>query len=612
MSALAALFGRDGQLHPDEICALTRSMVKRGPHGHAVWQNGIVALGHAASRVLPEGLVSQPIRHPASGSAITFDGRLDARADLAGTCGIEPSEREVLSDAELLLHAYLARGESIFSKLLGDFAFVVWDEARGRLICGRDLLGMRPLFYTVNDAQVVVASELQAVLRGRPGKPNRAMVAEALTAMPASRHETLFDGVYRVPPGHALVVHRRDVRLSEFVRLEPPPALRFRTEGEYSQQFRSVFDAAVRDRLPSSGKAAVMLSGGIDSSTVFVTARKWADVDAYTVGYDDPALDETSVARATVARHGGCHHCLDVSAETYDYFAEIERYRDLPTNPSGGNSAALRTAAAANGVGVLLNGVGGDECFLGHTDRWTDWLVSGQWGYLWTELKGWRYSSDPAPWRILARRTVVPLVPRRVRRLIAALRRDRRPFAWVRDSFLQQVGFVERLRQMSAAPAPSYAVAGMIRGLVDAGAVAAWEEHERLAARFQQDDRMPYLDRRVMAFALAMPETLRSRPGRPKSFTRDAWRAQLPAEIICPYDAADYTIHVVDALAALGGRTLFADLAIADEGWVDAPAIRQMSDELFAADHTSREFIGHAWKLWAVAVVDGWYCRALH
>ena len=612
MSAIAALFARTESLHPDEICALTRSMAQRGPHGHAVWQNGVVALGHAALRILPDGTRSQPIRHNRSGTTVVFDGRLDARGDLAGACDIQRSALDALSDAELLLRAYLVRGESILPTLLGDFAFALWDEPADRLICARDLLGMRPLFYTVDGAQVVVASELQEVLRGRPGKANRGMVAEALTTMQTSRHETLFEGVYRVPPGHTLVVHRDGARLTEFARLEPPPAVTHKTEAEYAEQFRSVFDAAVRDRLRTDGKAAVMLSGGIDSSTVFVTARRWADVDAYTVGHDDSALDETGVACATVARHGGCHHRVGVSAATHDYLGEIERYRDLPTNPSGGNSAALRRAGAANGVRVFLNGVGGDECFLGHSDRWADWLVAGEWGSLWTELKGWRYSSDPTPWRMLARRTVVPLVPRRARRLLSALRKDRRPFAWVQDSFLRQVGFIDRVRQMSAAPARSFAVAGMIRGLVDADAVAAWEEQERLAARFHQDDRMPYLDRRVMAFALGMPETLRSRPGRPKSFTRDAWHSELPAEIICPYDAADYTIHVVDALAALGGRALFTDLAIADEGWIDASAIRKMSDELFATDRTSREFIGHAWKLWGVAAVDAWYRRALH
>jgi asparagine synthase (glutamine-hydrolysing) len=612
MSAITALLALDGEpLDPAAIVSISSSMAHRGPDDLNVWHERAVALGHASLRVVPRDCQRQPLRHPASGSAIAFDGRLDARSDLAARCGIDQSELTELSDAALLLRAYLARGAPILAEVLGDFAFALWDGAQARLLCARDVLGLRPLFYRAGDRELIVASELQAVLRGRAATPNSGMVAEVLANAITSRDETLFAGVYRVPPGHALSAERGQWRVVQFARLEAPPPIHYADEHEYFDHFRAVFTAALRDRLPIKGKAAVMLSGGVDSTTMYAAARQLAEVDAYTVGYDDPELDETAIARMVVEQNGGRHHRVDVSAATYDYIEEIDRYRDLPTNPSGANSARLRRQAKRDGVSVLLSGVGGDECFLGHSGRWADWLCAGEWSLLWRELHTWHVSYDRVPWSVLARSTLHPLLPESARRLASTLGRGR-AFSWLPESFVRETNLLDRARRTPPQVGPTYAITGMMRAMVSGEAVAAWEEQNRLAARFQQDERMPYLDRRVIAFALGMPETLRSRPGAPKYFARQSWGAHLPAAVINPLDARDYTQQVVDVLETLGGARRFDRLAITDAGWVDRDAVRRMSAELFSTARTSRRFIGHAWKLWSILSVDEWYQRALH
>lgn len=608
MSAIAAILAREGPPDPSEISTLAGAMAARGPHSRAVWQNGSAALGHAGLFTLPADTEPQPVHDAASGCALVFDGRIDARAELAAACAIEGAV-DGMSDAELVLRAFLARGIDVFATLLGDFAFALWDAPGARLICARDVLGLRPLFYTSTVRGLIVASELQAVLGGRRGTPNIAMVADALTGVATSRDETLFQGVFRVPPGHLLIADRAGSRMTRFVRLEAPAPLVYRDEHEYLAHFRDVFQRAVRDRVRARGRIGVMLSGGLDSSTVYAAARAEADVDAYTVGYDDPAFDETPIARATVALNGGRHHRAALAAASYDYIAEIDRFRDLPTNPSGGNSGALREAAARHGIHVLLNGVGGDELFLGHTGRWTDWLRSGDWPLLWRELRSWRHSSSEVPWRVLARRTVGPLVPIAVRRLVSTSKRAT-AFPWVSRSLLHEGNVFDRMRRTPDESGPTHAVTGMMRSLVDASATSAWEEQERLAARFHQDDRMPYFDRRVIDFALALPEQLRSRPGSPKDFTRRAWNGRIPDGVINTLETPDFTFQVVDALRSLGGPARFDTLAIAESGWVDRHAIATLCNELFAAD-APRHVMGHAWKLWAVVTVDEWYRRAL-
>ena len=608
MSAIAAILAREGPPDPSEISTLAGAMAARGPHSRAVWQNGSAALGHAGLFTLPADTEPQPVHDAASGCALVFDGRIDARAELAAACAIEGAV-DGMSDAELVLRAFLARGIDVFATLLGDFAFALWDAPGARLICARDVLGLRPLFYTATDRGLIVASELQAVLGGRRGTPNIAMVADALTGVATSRDETLFQGVFRVPPGHLLIADHAGSRLTRFIRLDAPSPLVYHDERDYLAHFRDVFQRAVRDRVRARGRIGVMLSGGLDSSTVYAAARAEADVDAYTVGYDDPAFDETPIARATVALNGGCHHRAALSAASYDYIAEIDHFRDLPTNPSGGNSGALRGDAARHGVNVLLSGVGGDELFLGHSGRWTDWLCSGEWRLLWRDLKAWRYSSGEVPWSRLAHETIAPLVPAPLGRIASLVKHDT-AFSWVSRSLLRDADVFDRMRRRPDESGPTHAVTGMIRSLVDASATSAWEEQERLAARFHQDDRMPYLDRRVIDFALALPETLRSQPGSPKDFTRRAWNGKIPGSVINTLDTPDFTFQVVDALRSLGGPARFDTLAIAEAGWVDRDAIAALSHELFAPA-VPRHRIGNAWKLWAVVTVDEWYRRAL-
>jgi asparagine synthase (glutamine-hydrolysing) len=601
MPAIAAILARDAPLVPSEISRAMRAMAGNGSSTPAVWQNGRVALGDA------EAVATDA----ASGCALVMDGRLDARADLATLCGIATTALSRTTDADLLLRLFLARGIDSFETMLGDFAFVLWDAPLARLICGRDLLGMRPLFYSATKDDVIVASELQAVLRDRAGKPNLGMVAEALTGMPTSRDETLFENVFRVRPGHVLIADRADIRLTRFAQLTTPVTLSYRDPREYMKHFRTILTAAVRDRLPRNGTAGVMLSGGVDSSTIYAAARTVSDVHAYTIAHEDPALDEFPIARAVVERNGGRLYRADVSAARYDYTGEVARYRDLPTYPTGANSSGLRRLAASHAVTVLLNGVGGDECFLGHSGHWTDWLVSGEWSLLWRDLQAWRTAADAAPWWTLARVTIQPLVPRPLRRLAGAMIHRGKPFPWVPESFLRTTGFAERARHVPEERGPSFAMTGMMHSLIDGAAVAAWEDQQRLATRFGHDDRMPYLDRRVIDFALALPETVRSVPGIPKDFVRRAWSDRLPPSVMNPLDARDYAIHVVEALEAQGGVNRFDDLAIRELGWVDGAIVRRMARNLFSSAHRSRRYIAYAPQLWNVFAVDAWYRRAL-
>ena len=300
---------------------------------------------------------------------------------------------------------------------------------------------------------------------------------------------------------------------------------------------------------------------------------------------------------------------MGLAAATYDYRADIRRFRDLPTYPAGANSTALRRRSAEDGVRVLLSGVGGDEWFFGNPGRWTDWLSTGHWWLLWQELKTWRYSAtDPTEWRDLALTTVHPLIPDGVQTHRARHAPQVRALSLDHAVVCRETSLLDRLRQMPSERGPTHAITGMIRGVLHGGALAAWEDQERMAARYQQDERMPYFDRRVVQFALALPETLRSRPGCPKYLTRRAWAQHAAAGRAQPAGAG--RLHVSHRQRARGpradsrGSTILSSPTSAGS---IATSFAISAVDLFDTAHTSREYIGYAWPLWSVMMVDQWY-----
>jgi len=178
------------------------ALLRRGPDGAAVRIDGPTGLAHAALHTTPESAGAvQPLASAGGRHVITFDGRLDNRDEIIDALG--PPAGRTFPDAALVLQAYDAWGEGAVERLVGDFAFALWDAPNRRLLCARDALGIRPFYYHLGDDVFCCASELQAVLvldevRARVG-PNEGYLAEHLAARPTQREDTVFDGIRRLP-----------------------------------------------------------------------------------------------------------------------------------------------------------------------------------------------------------------------------------------------------------------------------------------------------------------------------------------------------------------------------------------------------------------------------
>jgi asparagine synthase (glutamine-hydrolysing) len=628
VSGIAGLLAASGRAA--DARALRRmlaALAHRGPDGEAVWASGPVALGHRAFWTTPEAHTEgQPWRDAAARLAVVMDGRLDNRAELRSALVARGCRLRAEHDPELVLRAYECWGEAFPCELVGDFAIALWDGNRRRLVCARDPLGVRPLYYHADASAFRCGSEPQAILADAqiPRNADEGMVAEMLAGYLVSRQDTLWIGVKRVPPAHTLTVDARGIRLARYWPPESLADVRYPSDAEYALHFGDLLEQAVRGRLRAVGPVASHLSGGIDSSSVVALAQRLlqsgsppASLEAFTQTFPALPRDERPFAEEVASRCGTKWHAVMPDAPGPEYYeAQARRYLDFPDYPNGAaGNAAISRLASSNGCRVMLTGVWGNAFLEGSTAHLADSLRGGR---LLEAIRCARADSSllrgEGPAAALFHGGVRPLVPARIRRALSPLLRHSLVPKFVPPAFARRVELRDRLRVPEWTPAyASFAQRGVYGSALTAWNVHAGEITERGAAVFGIEERHPFTDRRLVEFCLALPEEQRWRGTTLKFVLREAMRGLLPESVRAKSEQPDLSFLHMEALGAAGGERIFDNLRIAERGWVDPGAALGMYRRAVAllADGDPRyaELVGPLWTmhgldLWARAA-DG-------
>jgi asparagine synthase (glutamine-hydrolysing) len=279
MSGICGLFNIDGApVAGSDLRSMTAMLEQRGPERTGKWRDGQIGLGHTLLATTPELLFEeQPFAHKETGCVMTADVRLDNRIELSEALVLR-KPLESTGDAEIILLAYLAWGEDCVNRLLGDFAFAIWDPRHQALFCARDHFGMRALYYHHAPGQrFVFASDARAILvvPQVPYRINEGRVADFLVPELEwyDYTSTFFEEVYRLPPGHRAIVTSSGINVTEYWRAQPGPELGQMSDDDYREGFVEVFSKAIGARLRApEGKVGSMLSGGMDSGSIAAIA----------------------------------------------------------------------------------------------------------------------------------------------------------------------------------------------------------------------------------------------------------------------------------------------------------------------------------------------------
>jgi asparagine synthase (glutamine-hydrolysing) len=281
MSGFVGILNLDGT--PVD-CALLKRMTNflafRGPDAQEVWCGGPVGLGHALLQI-PSGsrLEIQPSQLDGR-LWIIADARIDGRKELIEKLkGKNPAAYSIslsTSDAELILHAYDAWGESCVEHLLGDFSFAIWDNRNQRLFCARDQLGVKLCYYSRIGSCLIFSNTLNCILTN-PGVSKRlndlAIADFLLFDANQDPSTTSFTDIQALAPAHSLTCEQSAISTRRFWEFVAPAPIYFSSEEECVERFRELLDLAVADRV-RGGTAGVMMSGGLDSTAIAVSAQR--------------------------------------------------------------------------------------------------------------------------------------------------------------------------------------------------------------------------------------------------------------------------------------------------------------------------------------------------
>ena len=326
MSALAGIWHFGGAADNLEDCRrMLNAQSVYGSYKVQAVPKGAVALGRRLAKLLPEDIYDeQPLIGGGGRYLLVADLRLDNRDELAATLNIHADSVKSMCDAAILLAAFEKWDEQCCEKLVGDYAFAVWDIVDQRLLLARDFLGSRPLYYHRSDRFLALASMPKGLhaLPEIPRAPDEERVAEYLTLMPEYGTQSFFRGVERVEPGTAVTFTRDGLRARRHWQWDGRRLVLPRSE-DYVEGLRHHLDEAVRARLRGGGSTvASHLSSGFDSSAVATTAARLlapsgGKVVAFTAaprqGYELPASnraidDESDLAAITAAMHANIEH----------------------------------------------------------------------------------------------------------------------------------------------------------------------------------------------------------------------------------------------------------------------------------------------------------------
>lgn len=550
MSGIAGLyFTNQKPVQQREMERMLAAIKHRGPHHAGTWAEGSIGLAGRTLFTTPESLHEQPPLYDAERNlAITADARLHNRGDLLAALGLSAVNVSEISDSRLILRAYEKWGEGCPEKLLGDFAFGLWDGRQQRLFCARDPSGVCPFYYSQHGGMFAFASEIKALLTlpEIPRRLNEARLLEYLAINFDTETHTFYEGIQILPAAHQMSVGVNGLSLRRYWSLEPARELRLGSDAEYAEAFRDIFREAVRCRVHSAGPVGSTLSGGLDSSSIACLAAQFArqsgtgPLPTFSVIFDDvPQSDERDYMNAALAQGGMEPHFIH--GDKIGPFFDIERVLRQEDEPfHAGNLFlhwAMYEAAAAAGVSVLLDGLDGDTTVSHGAYRLVELARAGRWPSVLreTHLLGERHS---VPARGILRGNVIsPLVPPGLRNLWRTVRRRNSPV----DSLDVALNpdFATRAHFHECAPAllglgtdtprteREHHFQRLTRGIMPYVLGVA----DRASAAFSLEARYPFFDRRLIEFCLSLPADQKLRDGWSRWVMRGAMQDILPAEI---------------------------------------------------------------------------------
>jgi asparagine synthase (glutamine-hydrolysing) len=648
MCGIAGLWrpgGADESLLVGTAKRMTEAIAYRGPDASGLWScaQGGVAFGHRRLSILDLSEAgAQPMKSACGRLTVTFNGEiynhLDIRAEL-DAAGAAPNWRGH-SDTETMLAAVRQWGvAATLQRMIGMFAFALWDAEARTLTLSRDRFGEKPLFYGWCNQALVFGSELKALAAHPDWAPSldRAALTAFMRYSYVPAPATIWRGIRKLPPA-SFVTFAADTSPGTLPQVQPYWSLRDQVvaaqgariddENEAVDELERLLSVAVKRQCLSDVPLGAFLSGGIDSSTIVALMQAQASqpVRTFSIGFAEGGYNEAEEARKVATHLGTAHTELYVDAGTaMDVIPKLSRMYDEPFADSSQIPTHLVAQLARQHVTVALSGDAGDELFGGYNRHVWGGALNARLSRLPAPLRkalgGLLSAISPEPAGTIAN-ALQPLLPPRFKvrhagdqvaklaRLVGAdtfdqmyralCSIDRDPSltvlggeeegGWAADQMAGIDAPIDSLDRMTLADSLSYLTDDILQKV------------DRAAMAVALETRVPFLDKDVVEFAARVPPSMKVRDGRGKWLVRQVLDRHVPRALI-DRPKTGFSIPLDDWLRGplkSWASDLLSPARLARSGLFEPKRVARMLDE-----HMSRR-TNHAYWLWNVLMAEAW------
>ncbi|NOY62375.1 MAG: hypothetical protein GXP10_04340 [Gammaproteobacteria bacterium] len=475
---------------------------------------------------------------------LVCDARIDNRQELLDQFADAIGDPAHISDAEIILEAYRRWGRHCATHLIGDFAFIVWDNQSKRVFAARDAMNMRTLSYAQTDNSVLIASE-GAQLLAHPAiraNINRHALASWIGGWP-DPNVSMFEGIQLLPVGHYLLADANGLVVERYWALDPAFKIRHRSIADYEEQLRGILRRSVNDRMRTSESViASQMSGGMDSTTVTALAQQEAtkrhkQIAVISHTYKTVASCDESERISDMLQHLGLENIHYFAAEQHLGLDFRELYPPSLENP--GTVCSPRYIDEMRlikeiGADILLTGSGGDEMAWGHSLTYSRRLLRGDFKAIKEVISGCKEMQLPLL-NTLLNLFVIPFLPPQLKQGIRKLR-GKPPASnvpdWVPDKTKRLLEAHEKSsRSNDVVHFSNPALQARYDAWLNSSTINSVRSYQQAGAHFGIEVRHPFFDRRLVEFSFAIPDDLWIRDSYPKWLLRRSMTNVLPDSV---------------------------------------------------------------------------------
>jgi len=346
------------------IKKMTSCIAHRGPDSSGHFTDKNISLGHRRLSIIdlsPKG--NQPMFNEHKSLVIVFNGEIYNFKEIKSKLIEEGLKFKSDGDTEVILRGYDLYGTNIFSMLDGMFALAIYDKKKKQIILARDRIGKKPLYYSINNKELIFSSEIKSLLEAEVSNQiSKEIMLKTIMSRFSPGNDTVFSDIKKLPPSSYGIFSKGELKIFNYWSL---PNLNEEKDPDLNQ-LDEILEKSIEKRLISDVPVGVLLSGGLDSSAIVsYMSRKVDKVKTFSVGFTE-GLDESKYSRLVSEHFGTDHKEIMLDRDILSYLPQVVYHMDEPISDPAALPTYVLSEEISKHVKVALSGEGGDEIFGGY------------------------------------------------------------------------------------------------------------------------------------------------------------------------------------------------------------------------------------------------------